>query len=148
MRGRFTALMLLVHLLAVALLIHVIVRCFGSLRRGRRIQEAVIYLSKEPGDEKLPVLYWENSIGREKTCDILLSDAGVSRDHAVLKRREGGWIIADTNSRAGTFVNERKIASETPVRRGAARSDHAGRALPDGAAEKGLPRRQNDFYAA
>ncbi len=118
MRGRFTALMLLVHLLAVALLIHVIVRCFVSLRRGRRIQEAVIYLSKEPGDEKIPVLYWENSIGREKTCDILLSEPGVSRDHAVLKRREGGWIIADTNSRAGTFVNEQKIETQTPIRPG------------------------------
>ena len=116
-RGRFTALMLLLHLLAVALLIHIIVRSFVSLRKGRRSQDAVIYLTDSTG-ARIPVLYWENSIGREKTCDIVLSDPGVSRDHAVLKRRERGWIIADTASRGGTFVNDLKIEAETALRPG------------------------------
>lgn len=116
-RGRFTALMLLLHLLAVVLLIHIIVRSFISLRKGRRSEDAVIYLTDDAG-ERIPVLYWENSIGREKTCDIVISDPGVSRDHAVLKRRERGWIIADTASRGGTFVNDLKIEEETALRPG------------------------------
>ena len=117
-RGRFTAVMLLLHLMAVALVIHIIVRCFISLRKGRRIQNAVIFLTDSAGGAKIPVLYWENSIGREKTCDIILPDPSVSRDHAVLKRRERGWIIADTASRGGTFVNGRKIDAETLLRPG------------------------------
>lgn len=116
-RGRFTALMLLLHLLAVVLLINIIVRSFISLRKGRRSEDAVIYLTDDAG-ERIPVLYWENSIGREKTCDIVISDPGVSRDHAVLKRRERGWIIADTASRGGTFVNDLKIEEETALRPG------------------------------
>ena len=55
------------------------------------------------------VLYWENSIGRSKSCDIYLPDATASRDHAVLLRRDEGWFICDTGSKSGVYVNGRKI---------------------------------------
>lgn len=52
---------------------------------------------------------WETSIGRAKTCDIVLRNPTVSRFHAVIARRGKGWIIFDTGSKAGILVNGEKI---------------------------------------
>lgn len=51
----------------------------------------------------------ETSIGRAKSCDIVVSDISVSRFHAVLSRRSTGWMIFDTNSTSGIVVNGKKI---------------------------------------
>ena len=87
----------------------VLVRCFVSLKRGRRKEEPVVLLEDLASGLSIPVLYWENSIGRSKSCDIVLPDSTCSRDHAVLYRRASGWMITDTNSKAGTYVNDKKI---------------------------------------
>lgn len=90
-------------------------RCFVSLRRGRRREDPVILLEEMTTHAKIPVLYWENSIGRSRSCDIVLPDNTASRDHAVLMRREAGWLITDTNSKAGTFVNGKRAQPTLPV---------------------------------
>lgn len=51
----------------------------------------------------------ETSIGRAKSCDIIISDISVSRFHAVLSKRSTGWMLFDTNSTAGIIVNNKKI---------------------------------------
>ena len=96
----------------------VLAGCFISHRRGRRRDEPVVYLEDIATNLHIPVLYWENSIGRSKSCDITLPDNAVSRDHAVLMRRESGWFIADTQSKGGTFVNGKKIKGEKMVNPG------------------------------
>ena len=93
----------------------VLVRCFVSLKRGRRKEEPVVLLEDLASGLSIPVLYWENSIGRSKSCDIILPDSTCSRDHAVLYRRSSGWIITDTNSKAGTYVNDKKIKEATQI---------------------------------
>ncbi len=60
----------------------------------------------------------ETSIGRAKTCDIVISDSTVSRFHAVLSRRASGWMIFDTNSTSGTILNGRKIDRKHVVKDG------------------------------
>ncbi len=97
--------------------IYVLVRAFHSIKAGRRREEPVIVLQNTVTKETVPVLYWENSIGRSRSCDIVLADATASRDHAVLMRRESGWLVTDTGSKAGTRVNGRmanKPASVVP----------------------------------
>jgi hypothetical protein len=44
-------------------------------------------------------------IGRAGACDIALGDATVSRRHARLIFRDGGWIVQDLASTNGTRVN-------------------------------------------
>jgi cell division protein FtsW (lipid II flippase) len=105
------ALRILIALLSIT----VVWRCFVSLRRGRRREDPVMMLEEMSTHAKIPVLYWENSIGRSRSCDIVLPDSTVSRDHAVLMRRESGWLITDTNSKAGTFVNGRKASPTARV---------------------------------
>jgi len=49
------------------------------------------------------------SIGRLDSCDIVLSDAGVSRRHAEVRREGDEWVIVDLGSTNGTIVNGRTV---------------------------------------
>ena len=91
------------------LALYVVWRCYTSFKKGQRRRDPVIMLVDEASGTRFPVLYWENSIGRSKSCDIYLPDATASRDHAVLLRRDEGWFICDTGSKSGVYVNGRKI---------------------------------------
>jgi len=51
------------------------------------------------------------TIGRSPDAEIFLDDVTVSRDHAVLVQRSGGWFLDDSGSLNGTYVNRRRIDS-------------------------------------
>ncbi len=56
------------------------------------------------------------TLGRAADCEVVLpADETVSRQHARLDRREGGWTVTDLGSRNGTFVNGRRVAGTTSV---------------------------------
>ena len=99
----FSVALYLLRIAVPLLSIVVVCRCFHSLKAGRRREDPVVILQDMVTKEIIPVLYWENSLGRSRSCDIVLHDSTVSRDHAVLMRRESGWIVVDTNSKAGTL---------------------------------------------
>jgi hypothetical protein len=44
-------------------------------------------------------------VGRHPSCDLVLTRPAVSRLHARLMFRNGGWIVQDLESTNGTFVN-------------------------------------------
>ena len=48
-------------------------------------------------------------IGRDKSCDIVLDDALVSRRHAKLIRDDEKYYIEDLNSTNGTYVNNNPL---------------------------------------
>jgi hypothetical protein len=51
------------------------------------------------------------TIGRSPDCGIFLDDVTVSRKHAVLVNRDGGFFIEDQGSLNGTFVNRKRVES-------------------------------------
>ena len=51
------------------------------------------------------------TIGRAPDSDVFLDDVTVSRNHAVLVRRAGGWHLDDSGSLNGTYVNRSRIDS-------------------------------------
>jgi pSer/pThr/pTyr-binding forkhead associated (FHA) protein len=53
----------------------------------------------------------ETTIGRSPDCGIFLDDVTVSRKHAVLVERDGGFFIEDQGSLNGTFVNRKRVES-------------------------------------
>lgn len=93
--------------------IFIVYQCFAGLRRRRRPEQPLVNLINMANRDSIPVLYWENSIGRSKNSDIILTDETVSRNHAVLYRRDEGWIIEDTTSKSGTRVNNKQISEPT-----------------------------------
>ena len=93
----------------------IIYQCFASMRRHRRSEKPLVTLELKDTHEQIPVLFWENSIGRSKGSDIWVNDPTVSRDHCVLLRRQEGWMISDIGSKGGTYVNGKKARGRTQV---------------------------------
>jgi hypothetical protein len=56
-------------------------------------------------------------IGRLGQSDVVLSDPGVSRQHAEVQLKDGRWTISDLGSTNGTMVNEATIR-ERPLEEG------------------------------
>ncbi len=54
------------------------------------------------------------SIGRSSRADIVLAPAEVSRMHAMITRRSGGYWVLDLESSNGTALNGERVAS-TPA---------------------------------
>ena len=85
--------------------IFIVYQCYAAMRRRRRSEKPLVTLVNTETYEKIPVVFWENSIGRGKANDITVNDPTVSRNHCVLLRRNEGWFVRDMNSTAGTYVN-------------------------------------------
>lgn len=107
--GVLPALLLIIRIIVPFLAAYVVWRSYTSFKKAQRKRDPVITLWDEASGTRFPVLYWENSIGRSRSCDIYLPDSTASRDHAVLMRRDEGWFICDTGSKSGVYVNGRKI---------------------------------------
>jgi pSer/pThr/pTyr-binding forkhead associated (FHA) protein len=59
------------------------------------------------------------TLGRSRDCDVVLSDANVSRRHAeVLPGAAGTWTIADLGSTNGVHVNGRRVTGAAPLTSG------------------------------
>lgn len=52
-------------------------------------------------------------IGRNKNCDIIFEQNGISRHHARLYFEESTWYIADVGSTNGVWLNETKLVPRT-----------------------------------
>jgi pSer/pThr/pTyr-binding forkhead associated (FHA) protein len=57
------------------------------------------------------------SAGRHPESDIFLDDVTVSRRHLEIHRRHDGWIVRDTGSLNGTYLNRERI-EEAPIHNG------------------------------
>lgn len=62
------------------------------------------------GENRVFDLYGEDiTIGRERGHDMQLAHASVSRDHAELAWRSGGYAIVDVGSHNGIYVNGDRV---------------------------------------
>ena len=93
----------------------IVYQCYAAMRRRRRPEKPLVTLYNTVTGQKLPVIFWENSIGRSKSSDIVVDDPAVSRNHCVLLRRASGWYICDTGSKGGTYVNGEEAVGRTRV---------------------------------
>lgn len=50
-----------------------------------------------------------NVIGTDPTCNVVLIDKFMSSKHAEIKAEHGMWILRDTGSTNGTYVNNRRV---------------------------------------
>lgn len=62
--------------------------------------------------ETFPLDADEITIGRGEENAIVLSTAEVSRNHAVLTKTEGGYMIRDLGSTNGTFVDKKEVGGK------------------------------------
>lgn len=53
------------------------------------------------------------TMGRNPECQVVIPITSVSREHALIVRRQGRFYIEDLQSRNGTFVNNEQITQQT-----------------------------------
>lgn len=95
----------------------ILLRCALPLWAGRKKAEPCGSLLL-PDGERLPLLRWENSIGRSRLCDVVIGFPFISRTHAVLAFSRGGWRVSDIQSRGGVAVNGEKVEGSAPIEPG------------------------------
>jgi hypothetical protein len=54
----------------------------------------------------------QSMVGREPSCEIVVTDGSVSRRHARLEKRGNSWWVVDQGSANGTYVNSLKVAEQ------------------------------------
>jgi diguanylate cyclase (GGDEF)-like protein len=60
---------------------------------------------------RYPLANEEVVLGRGKDCTIPLDDVALSRRHARIEPKQGGYIVVDLDSTNGTFVNDLRVRS-------------------------------------
>ena len=63
----------------------------------------------DPVSAEYSLMKDEISIGRGEDNDVVIPHASVSRQHARLMRRDGGFELMDLNSTNGSYVDDRQI---------------------------------------
>jgi len=54
----------------------------------------------------------QSMVGRDPSCEIVVTDGSVSRRHARLEVRAGAWWVVDQGSANGTYINSLKVAEQ------------------------------------
>ena len=60
-------------------------------------------------------------VGRKPTSDLRFDthgDLDVSGSHAEIRESGGRWVVIDTGSTNGTFINGRPVGGEAPIKDG------------------------------
>ena len=100
---------------AVAFLL--LFRCITSMLTFRREPETWGWLRLK-GGTRLPIIHWENVIGRSKRSDIVIDIPAVARTHSVLTRYDdGSWSVTASDSVEGICVNG-KVVDSCPLETG------------------------------
>ena len=88
-------------------------RVRGPLDQARalRSKRAQLLLDGRP----LSVPANGGTIGRSRSCEIVLSDIGISRKHAELRPSGEGWTIADLGSTNGLRVSGVTVTGSQPI---------------------------------
>jgi len=75
------------------------------------------YLRALTGGETYPLADF-NLIGRSEEADIRLGDAGISRQHATIRREGGHYWLVDLGSANGSYVNDVSLINACALRNG------------------------------
>ena len=80
----------------------------GSTAYSQSIPPNAIFLMED--GKSYPLDRAVINIGRMLDNDLVIDDPRVSRHHAQLRAVDGHFVLSDTNSTGGVFVNGRRVA--------------------------------------
>ena len=72
----------------------------------------VLVVEGGPNDGETVPLRGRITLGRQGSNDVVVTDLGVSRNHAALFQEEDRFFLSDLSSSNGTFVNRKNVGSE------------------------------------
>ena len=75
--------------------------------------QLVMRVGPSPG-KTYPLTLNEIIIGRDISCDIVINDAEISRNHCKLVLQGDSYWVEDLGSTNGTHVNDRRVSGQHP----------------------------------
>lgn len=96
----------------------ILIKCILTLMLGHPKEKIYGYIIDMKSGNRYPLNMWETSVGRSKSCDVVLPYDTVSRSHAVITRRIDGWYIHDLLTRAELKVNGEQVDKKTIIKDG------------------------------
>ena len=85
----------------------------GDQGRPGDNEARLLMVEKGRATKAFPLIKDRVIIGRMAESDVVVSDPGVSRQHAEVRRMDGDFVIADLGSTNGTMVNSSNIGEHT-----------------------------------
>jgi sigma-B regulation protein RsbU (phosphoserine phosphatase) len=85
------------------------VPCEGKARGASPGAASLVVVDPSGHRTRVPVAPVPFLIGRQPDNHLVLRDSRASRSHARIVAEDGGYVIEDTGSRHGTFVNGKRI---------------------------------------
>lgn len=67
---------------------------------------------------RFPLTKERVTIGRSRESDIFLPDQWLSRHHAEIRMRDGGFVLVDLGSKNGTLLNGQEVTADQRLRTG------------------------------
>lgn len=86
--------------------------------RGGRTPDKMVLLATGTDKQRSFDLGDELIVGRSAKCHVVINDTYASQVHSRVFRRNGQFFIEDMGSTNGTYLNNQKVVSPTPVNRG------------------------------
>jgi len=92
--------------------IAILLRCAYSMLRERYEPEVWGYLDL-PDGSRVPLRHWECTVGKARSCDVVLDEASAAGTQLVLIRDEfGNWTAYDIGPGSGADINGEIIPEE------------------------------------
>jgi sigma-B regulation protein RsbU (phosphoserine phosphatase) len=97
---------------------------FGTFRdESAAVAAYHLHLQSGPNaGERYPLTKERTVIGRHPSCDVMIAESAVSRQHAAVvidtATDDGAMVVEDLGSRNGTLLNGRAITAPEPLRVG------------------------------
>lgn len=96
----------------------ILVKCIMTLMLGHPKEKTYGYIIDMGSGNRYALNMWETSVGRSKSCDIVLPYDTVARSHAVITRRIDGWYVHDLLTKAILKVNGHKVEEKAIIKDG------------------------------
>lgn len=82
----------------------------SGLVREIHISEPVLFVTKGPNEGELFELgKTAMTLGRDPDSNVFLDDITVSRKHAQIYLKDGHYVLEDTGSLNGTYLNQERV---------------------------------------
>ena len=101
-----------------AITVIILIKCILTLMLGHPKEKIYGYIIDMKSGNRYALNMWETSVGRSKSCDVVLPYDSVARSHAVITRRIDGWYVHDLLTKARLTVNGEDVEKKALIKNG------------------------------